>query len=138
MLNNNMKKLIACLFLIVGGVVFIVFGGITVKEIQNYPEVSAVVSHLEREWVPDEDGYDREEITVFVTYTVDGQEYTEELQNSKTNYKQGDEITVHYNPEDPTKVTGASKGGATLQFVFGGVLVLAGLGSAALTVSRGR
>ncbi len=138
MRSNNFKKLIAVVLLVVGGVVFIIFGGISLKEIKHFTPVSAVVSHVEREWTPNGDGTDTEEITIFVTYTVDGREYNEELQNTKTNLKQGDQITVLYNPEDPTEVSGATKGIAALQMGFGAVLILGGLGTLAAFIVKGR
>ncbi len=137
-MNNRMKKLLAVLILLVGGVVFIVFGATSMKEMREFRQTPAVVSHIEREWTPNGDGTDTEEIKIFVTYTVDGQEYTEELQNTKTSYKEGDKITVLYNPEKPTYVSGATKGIAAIQFVAGGVLVLAAIGTLAMLIIRGR
>lgn len=137
-MNNRIKKLLAVLLLLAGGVVFIVFGAVSMKEIKNYIQTPAVVSHVEREWTPNGDGTDTEEIKIFVTYTVDGQEYTEELQNTKTGYSQGDTITVLYNPENPAQVSGATKGIAAIQFIAGGVLVLAALGTLAATIIKGR
>lgn len=125
-MNNQLKKLIAVLILLAGGAVFIVLGVTSLKEIREFKQVPAVVSHIEREWTPNGDGTDTEDIKIIVTYTVDGQEYTEELQNTKTSYKQGDEITVLYNPEDPTKVSGATKTMAIIQLAAGGALALAG------------
>lgn len=127
-MNSQMKKLIAAIILIAGGAIFIVFGATSIKEMRDFKQVPAVVSHIEREWTPNGDGTDTEEIRIFVTYTVDGKEYTEELQNTKTNYKQGDAITVLYNPADPTEVSGATKTMTVIQFAIGGVLVLAGMG----------
>lgn len=138
MRNNHLKKLIAVLLLIVGGVVFIIFGSVSVKQMKTYTEVPAVVSRIEREWVPDGEGGDTEQINIFVTYTVDGKEYTEQLQNTSTKLKQGENITVLYNPEDPTEVSGASKGGVALQIGFGCLLVLGGLGTLASLVIKGR
>ena len=138
MLNGRMKKLIVILLLVVGGVVFIVFGGISMKEIKNFTQIPAVVSHISREWTPNGDGTDTEEIKIFVTYTVDGQEYTEELNNTKTNYQQGDNITVLCNPEDPTEVSGATKGMAYFQMGFGMLFVLGGLGALVSLVIKGR
>ena len=136
-MSNRIKKLLAVLLPVAFGVVFIVFGATSMKEMREYKPIPAVVSHIEREWTPNGDGTDTEEIRIFVTYTVDGKEYTEQLQNTKTNYQQGDEITVLYNPEDPTEVSGATKGIATIQFVAGAALVLAGLGTlAALIIKR--
>ena len=127
-MNSQMKKLIAVIILIAGGIVFIVLGAISVKELREFKRVPAVVSHIERDWTPNGDGTDTEELKIFVTYTVDGKTYTEELQNTKTTYKQGDEITVLYNPAKPSEVSGATKTMSVIQFAVGGVLVLAGAG----------
>ena len=91
-----------------------------------------------RMWGRDGDGGETEEIKIFVTYTVDGQEYTEELNNTKTNLKEGENITVLYNPEDPTEVSGASKGGVALQIGFGSLFLLGGLASLAALIIKGR
>ena len=138
MLNNNIKKLIAIVLVMIGGVVFIIFGSITAKQMKTFIKVPAVVSHISREWTPDGDGGETEEIKIFVTYTVDGQEYTEELNNTKTNLKEGENITVLYNPEDPTEVSGASKGGVALQIGFGSLFLLGGLASLAALIIKGR
>lgn len=137
-MSNQLKKLIAVIILLVGGAVFIVFGATSVKELRDFKQIPAVVSHIEREWTPNGDGTDTEEIKIFVTYTVDGQEYTEELQNTKTGYKQGDEITVLYNPADPTVVSGATKTMTVIQFAVGGVLILAGIGTFVFKFLGGR
>ncbi|MCR5041171.1 MAG: DUF3592 domain-containing protein [Clostridia bacterium] len=135
---NLVKRFIAPLLLIAGGILFIVFGFRTVKEMKDFPQTDAVVSHLTREWVPDGEGYETEQITVYVTYTVDGKEYTEALQNGKTNYEQGDAIKVYYDPADPTYVSGASKSGATIQLAFGSVIALGGLGGLVAALVRRR
>ena len=138
MLNNKLKKMLFSLVAVAGGVIFIVFGAVTMKEMKNFTRVDAVVEHVQREWVPNGDGSDTQEISIYVRYTVDGKEYVEELQNTKTNLHEGDQITVLYNPEKPSEVSGASKGGAALQFAVGGVFALAGLFSLAATVIKGR
>ena len=77
-----------------------------------------------------EDTYDadgaHQEITIWVQYRVAGQAYEEPLSFTKTNLKEGDEITVRYNPDNPKEVSGASKGGAALYFAFGGLITVAG------------
>ena len=137
-MSNQIKKLIAVLILLVGGAIFIVFGATSIKEIREFKPIPAVVSHIEREWMPDGDGTDTEQITIIVTYTVDGHEYTEELQNTKTNYKQGDAITILYNPEDPTEVSGATKTIALIQLTVGSALVLGGIATFVLKLLGGR
>jgi hypothetical protein len=137
MLNNRMKKLIVALLLLAGGIVFIVWGSITLKQTTKFPKTTAVVTHVQREFTPDGEGGETEEIHIFVTYTAEGKTYNEELQNTKTSLREGDVTDVVYNPDKPAEVYGASKTGGVLQLVFGGVLALAGLGSAAAVLLKG-
>lgn len=137
-MSNTIKRLIATVLFVVGGAVFIVFGCVSLKEIRNFTPIPAVVSHVTREWTPNGDGTDTEDISIFVTYTVDGQEYTEELQNTKTSYKQGDEITVLCNPEDPTQVSGATKGLAAIQIGAGALFALGGILAFVKGIIKGR
>ena len=137
-MNNRMKKLIAALVLLAAGVICFVFGATSSKELKEYRQVTAVVTEIQRELIPDSDGGNTEQMKIFVTYSVGGKEYTEELQNTKTNMKQGDAITVLYNPSDPTQVSGATKGIAVIQYALGAVLTLAGLGTAAFALLKSR
>ena len=137
-MNNRLKKLIAGLVAIAAGAVFIVFGFISLKELREFKQVEALVSDIQVDLVTEGDGSQTQEIHIFVTYTVNGQEYTEELQNTKTSMKKGDTITVLYNPENPKEVSGATKGIATVQLAAGAAIALFGLGFAALTLIRGR
>ena len=63
--------------------------------------------------------------TTFVTYTVNGQEYTEELGSYAPDYKVGKEVKVKYDPADPTKVYSASTGFAIYLIVIGAALIVA-------------
>ena len=137
-MNARIKKLLAVLLLLAGGAVFIVFGFVSLKEMREFRQTPAVVADVQTEWVPDGEGGDTQQITIFVTYTVDGKEYTEQLQNTKTNLKQGERITVLYNPEDPTQVSGATRGIVAIQFCAGALLALAGLGTLVAFVVKGR
>ena len=136
-MSNKLKKMLVSVVMIAGGAVFLALGFMSVKQINHYPQTAAVVSHIQKDYVPDSDGYDREEIKIFVTYEVDGKEYTEELQNTKTNLKQGDNITVYYNPDNPEEVSGATKTMAAIQLGIGAALALAGLGTLVLAIIRG-
>ncbi len=135
-MNARLKRFIAAVVLLAGGVVFIAMGARSLKEVDRFPKTEAVVARVEREWVPDSDGGDTEEISIFVTYTVDGKEYTERLNNTKTNLSEGDRITVHYDPDDPASVSGATKGMAAVYIVIGCALALGGAGSAVFALIR--
>lgn len=137
MKNPYVRKLVACVLILAAGVAFIIFGCISFKEVKTFPEVSAVVTRVDKEIV--NNGEDSsEEITAYVRYTVDGKEYNEILQNHSGNISENDQITVRYNPEKPEYVTGATKGSGTLQLVVGIVLCVAGTVSAAVAFIKGR
>ncbi|MBQ7654550.1 MAG: DUF3592 domain-containing protein [Clostridia bacterium] len=138
MKNPVIRKLIVSVALLIGGVVFIVFGCISFKEVKTFPEVSAVVTKVETEWVDNGDEGMTEEKTAYVKYTVDGVEYNEILQNSPGNVEENTTITVRYNPEKPNYVTGSTKTSGTIQLALGIVLTLVSIGSAAVTVIKGR
>ena len=137
-MNNQLKKLIAVLMFLVGGVALIVFGVSSYKQVSTYPQTDAVVAGVHKELVPDGEGGTTQEVTIYVTYTADGKEYTEAVSNVKGTLKEGDALRVCYNPENPAEVFGASKTGPVIMLVMGAVCVLASLGVGALTLLRGR
>lgn len=137
-MNNKLKKLIAVLMFLVGGVVLVVFGVTSMKQVSNFPQTDAVVAGVHKELVPDGEGGSTQEVTVYVTYTVDGKEYTEEVSNVSGTLKEGDSLRVCYNPEKPEEVYGASKTGPVIMLAMGAVCILASLGTGALTLIRGR
>ena len=104
------RESIAARFLIPAGIMLIAFGIIYLNaSIQNkdFIKTEAVVSkcELEEEAHTEPDG-SRVEATYLVTVrlTVDGKEYEAEL-GGMSEYKEGDKLTVYYNPADPTHVT---------------------------------
>lgn len=96
------------------------------KQMKTFVEVPAVVSRIEITDTYDPDTGSGQDVTIYVQYRVAGQAYEEPLSFTRTNLKEGDEITVRYNPNNPKEVSGASKGGAALYFAIGGLFALAG------------
>ncbi len=137
-MNNRLVKLIASVIAILGGILFIVMGFVGISQVKNYPEVDAIVTSVERDSTIDADGTTTENITVYVSYTVDGKEYNEQIDDTNGNVKEGDQITVRYNPEKPDKVTATTKTAGIVRIVFGIVISLAGLASLVLFLTRGR
>ena len=92
------------------GIILIVFGVIIFginKENQNYIKTNAIVSRMDlvRESYIDENHNEVEATyNVYVKYSVDGKEYEEEL-GELSGYKENQEITIYYNPDDPVKIT---------------------------------
>lgn len=133
----QLKKFLGPIILLVAGIVFVVLGSVSLKQVKTFPQVQAVVTNVETRIVETEDGTDKD-ITAYVKYTIDGVEYNEILQNAPGNISENDEITVRYNPEKPTYVTGATKGSGTIQIAIGAVAAVAGLAALAVTFIKGR
>lgn len=63
--------------------------------------VDAVVSNIESGYTSDHTRYSR----IYVTYTVDGKEYTSQLSGDTSNLSVGDRITIYYNQKHPEQAT---------------------------------
>ena len=104
------RESIIARFFIPLGIILIVFGVIIFginKENQNYIKTNAIVSRMDlvRESYIDENHNEVEATyNVYVKYSVDGKEYEEEL-GELSGYKENQEITIYYNPDDPVKIT---------------------------------
>ena len=118
------KKIFAVIVLIAGGILFLVLGFSGLKEIASFPQTDATVTAVESEWVPNGDGGSTQQVTIRVSYTVDGKQYEEVLQNAKSSLKEGDQIQVYYNPQKPEYVSGATKGMSVLLIGFGALCLL--------------
>ena len=137
-MNNRITKLIVSVVAILGGILFIVLGFVGISQVKNFPEIEATVTSVETESTVDTDGTTTETTTVYVKYVVDGEEYNEQLDDASSNVKEGDQITVRYNPEKPNKVTATTKTAGFVRIAFGIVISLAGLVSLARFIIRGR
>lgn len=104
------RESITARFFIPLGIILIAFGVIIFginKENQNYIKTNAIVSRMDlvRESYIDENHNEVEATyNVYVKYNVDGKEYEEEL-GELSGYKENQEITIYYNPDDPVKIT---------------------------------
>ena len=70
---------------------------------------------------------------VYVSYTVEGTEYTSLFDYYEDGYEEGKQVTVLYDPADPTQITSESKGIGIYAMVVGVVLLVA----AVVTFLRG-
>lgn len=123
------RESIIARFFIPVGIVLIVFGVIMFminKENQNYIKTEATVTDVreEQETSTDADG-STSTTTIYnvtVNYTVDGKEYTGDLDNV-SKQKVGDKMDIYYNPEDPSQIT------QTKSLIFPIVIIVAGIAS---------
>ena len=118
-------------FLIPGGIIVIVFGLIfftASKQNQNYVQTESTVTkvELEQEAYTDSNG-DRTEASyfVYVKYTVDGKEYEAEL-GGMSELKEGQKLTIYYNPSDPTRVTQTKSPLVPIILIAAGIAALVG------------
>ena len=138
-MNNILKKFVLPLFALVIGIVFVVMGFVDIKQSKSFPEIDVTVTRVEKEISYDADNTMTEETTVYVSYTVDGEEYEEIiLNNASGSLKEGDKLTVHYNPEKPEYVTAATTTSAIVKIALGAVAALAGVIIGLLAIIKGK
>lgn len=133
---NNIKKILLPVGAIILGAAFIIIGFTRLSQAKNFPEKLAVVTKVDVVTTYDAEDNRTDDYTIYVKYTVDGKEYNEILNGGSSSMKEGDEIKVHYNPEDPAFVTDATPQKATLFIVIGAVAAVIGVGGIVLMFIR--
>ena len=118
-------------FLIPAGLILIVFGVFffsASKQNQDYVKTESTVTKVELE---QEASTDAEGNTVAATYnvsvkyTVDGKEYEAEL-GGVSKFKEGDKMTIYYNPSDPSQITQTKSLVIPLIIIAAGIAALVG------------
>lgn len=126
-MKNKFFTYIVPVILLLGGILFVALGVINLNQVKNYPQVDAVVTHLEQETEVGADNGDINE-TITVLYIVDGKEYQEVLQFHEVGkYQVGDTVTVRYDPENPNYVTAGNTKTSVIYIALGAVFALGGL-----------
>ena len=92
------------LFTLPAALILIVFGCLSIGPVArrlNYPQTEATVTRAELYEEAYSDGETRHDATytIFVKYTVDGQEYEEEY-GVFPKMNAGEKVTINYNPHD--------------------------------------
>ena len=109
------------IFLLVGLIFFLVGTGIFVsarKKAAAYQETTGVVTGFSQ------DG------ALIVTYEVDGKTYTQRSNFITNTVREGDEITIQYDPLSPSRMEAGAKVSKILSIVFmgmGGLFLLIGI-----------
>ena len=96
---------------------------------QDYIKIEATVTDVreEQETSTDADG-STSTTTIYnvtVNYTVDGKEYTGDL-DDVSKQKVGDKMDIYYNPEDPSQITQTKSLILPIVFVIAGIVSLVG------------
>ncbi len=90
---------------------------------KGFESTTAVIERIEEdETFVGEDPNDKQYIA-YVTYTVDGKEYTEALDSYSPSYEVGKAIKVKYDPADPATVRDASLGFSLYLILIGAALI---------------
>ena len=97
-------------FFIPAGIMIIIFSAIFFNvsvQNKNYIKTESTVTNvvMDEEAHTDANGdHVDASYTVTVKYTVDGKEYEADL-SGLSEYKEGDKMTIYYNPDDPSLIT---------------------------------
>ena len=90
---------------------------------KGFESTTAVIARIEEdESFASADPGDKQ-YTTYVTYTVDGKEYTEDLGSYAPGYTVGKEVKVKYDPADPATVRDASLGFSLYFILIGAALI---------------
>ena len=126
-----MRESSAARFLLPVGIILIIFGVVMLiinTKNQNYIKIEATVTDVreEQETNTDADGTTTTTIyNVTVNYTVDGKEYTGDLDNV-SKQKVGDKIDIYYNPKDPNQITQTKSLILPIAIIVAGIASLTG------------
>lgn len=92
----------------------------------GYKTTTATIVSIEEDpnYVPDPNSENDKQYIATAKHTVDGKEYTRQLDSYDPGYKVGGTVEVKYDPKDPTKITSGFGFGIYLM-IAGGVIVLA-------------
>ncbi|MBQ8892202.1 MAG: DUF3592 domain-containing protein [Bacilli bacterium] len=117
-------------FFTILGIILLVFSFflyVGVNNTKNYIKTEAIVSKTElyEDAYYDGDTHYDATYTVYVKYTVDGQEYNEEY-GVFSGYKEGDKVTISYNPSNPSEIAQPNGFALPIVFFIVGVISLAG------------
>ena len=130
-------------FLLPAGVLLLVFGFVVLRTVdtrQGYPQTDTIVTRTELYEEAHDEGDSWQEATyrVFVKYTVDGQEFEEELGILKE-MKAGEIVRIDYNPADPRDISQPMGHWVPLGMIAAGTgALLGGVGSAIRTAKINR
>ena len=133
--NKNLKKVNLSFgiggFFAVFGVIMLCIGIISIVNSMNFrknsEQVTGVISHIETRREHHLDSGSTEVHDVYVKYTVNGQEYEQELGFYESSMYAGKEIEIFYNPENPMEIKGNDGAISIILPLMGVVFLVIGL-----------
>ena len=128
---KHFKPYLISVLCLLAGLIFAGFGGYNLYARFAFVPTEAVVMDV---WYVDSaDPESAPTVHAIVSYTVDGVDYEEELQNFSTkDARIGKVISVRYNPNNPKEVHGDKTIMPYVQVAFGGLFAIVG----AITLAR--
>ena len=111
------------------GIAAIIFGIVLgVNNGRGMVKTVAVIERIDEEYMGvDENRLDQYEYHVFVKYRVDGQDYSgRELGYYEDGFKEGQEITIYYNPSNPAEIKGEVGSFSVFLIIAGAVCLVVG------------
>ena len=108
------------------GIVATIFGAYkTFIAGKGYIETTAVIDHIDEiEIGLDENDVMQYDYEVYVNYNVDGKDYSEKTDYYAGNYKEGMEIKIFYNPDNPSQIHGDSGTFGIVIMIVGAVVTV--------------
>ena len=118
------KRMIIIIQALVIGIVVTIIGAYnTFFAGKGYIETTAVIDHIDEiEIGLDENDVMQYDYEVYVNYNVDGKDYSEKTDYYAGNYKEGMEIKIFYNPDDPAQIHG-DNGTFGIVMMIGGAVI---------------
>ena len=134
-MRKNSGSILVIIVIIIG--VALLLGGVKLQEnidefMEKAVETVGVVKYVEKEIVKDKDVSTGEikyetKYHVHITYTdKEGNEYPKIIETSSSSYYKGDEVTVYYDPKEPSysKTKSDAKSGKIMSIFGVGVLIV--------------
>ena len=110
---------------VLGSLIFLIGGSVKMVKVNTYPKTSAKITKIETVETAEPDEPDS--YKAFVKYYVNGKGYEAELDNYKSSYREGEEILIRYDPEDPTDITAMSTLSASVVIAAGALFLVFGV-----------
>jgi len=106
-LGRAKTVILGLVFVLVGCFITYWMAG-SAKETKDYPTTEATIVFIDKTYDYTTENYD---YTVYIDYSVGGTDYTNvEFPQYKSSYKYGAQITIKYNPDDPSTIYATDMG----------------------------
>ncbi len=123
--SRRLITLVMTLLFLAAGIFLIIMGFKNGRMQKTFIETTGVITRIER---VERVGNDREyDYFTYVKYTVDGKEYESELGEYSASFKEGAELKIKYDPNDPNTIIAAGATSRVIMFAMGIVGILISL-----------